>query len=75
MFLPVIPKIAYKYGDVYRWVKQSMKVWMANKGKSVDAGADYHSHMNGSLFLRWFREFVKYIPRGSVIVMDNAGNK
>ena len=38
--------------------------------QTCDAG-DYHQDMNSNVFEDYFGEMIKYLPAGSVVVLDN----
>ncbi|XP_056642619.1 uncharacterized protein LOC130449009 [Diorhabda sublineata] len=48
------------------FVKDALLVFESKKT------GDYHEDMNGTVFEQWFSEFLKKLPDGDVIVMDNA---
>jgi hypothetical protein len=57
-------------GGTAGWVSNGLLLFAKN---IQDSSADYHQDMDHKLFEQWFKnKLLTNIPRGSVIVMDNA---
>lgn len=60
------------YGDVPGKKYERVSIVAAKCGDEIIERHEYSGTMNSRLFEFWFAMLLKVIPRGSVIIMDNA---